>query len=104
MAAGFKSAGMENIHIQKSSDGLTEAELNLIIDMAWADEISFDAIEAQTGQGEQQVIRLMRRHLKASSFRLWRARVSGRKAKHDKRKRPIKSAQKQWRDAAEDQS
>ena len=82
---------------------LSEAELNLIIDMAWADEVSFDAIEAQTGRGEQQVIRLMRRHLKASSFRLWRARVSGRKAKHNRRLRPAKPALKWGRKTADEQ-
>ena len=87
----------------KCHEGLSETELNLIIDMAWADEVSFDAIEAQTGQGKQQVIRLMRRHLKASSFRLWRARVSGRKAKHTRRLRPAKPAQTCWRETADEQ-
>ena len=90
---------MADAQTQKHPGDLTEAELNLIIDMAWADEVSFNAIEAQTGQGEQQVIRLMRRHLKASSFRLWRARVNGRKAKHDKRQRPTKPTPKQWQEA-----
>lgn len=88
---------------QNDYAGLTEAEVNLIIDMAWADEISFDAIEAQTGQGEQQVIRLMRRHLKPSSFRLWRARVSGRKAKHNMRQRSSKSAWMWWPEATEEE-
>lgn len=103
MAATPKSAGMADAHKHKDHDGLSEAELNLIIDMAWADEVSFDAIEAQTGQGEQQVIRLMRRHLKASSFRLWRARVSGRKAKHNKRLRPARSAPDWWQETADKQ-
>ena len=85
------------------NESLSEAELNLIIDMAWADEVSFDAIEAQTGRGEQQVIRLMRRHLKASSFRLWRARVSGRKAKHNRRLRPAKPAPDWWRETDDKQ-
>ena len=85
------------------NESLSEAELNLIIDMAWADEVSFDAIEAQTGRGEQQVIRLMRRHLKASSFRLWRARVSGRKAKHIRRLRPANPALKWGRKTADEQ-
>ena len=85
-----------------SKSPLSEADINLIIDMAWADEVSFDAIEGQTGQGEQQVIKLMRRHLKPSSFRLWRARVSGRKAKHDRRRRPAAFAQKRWHEAADE--
>ena len=94
---------MADAQTQKHPGDLTEAELNLIIDMAWADEVSFNAIEAQTGQGEQQVIRLMRRHLKASSFRLWRARVNGRKAKHDKRQRVTKSAPKRWQEVEDGQ-
>ncbi len=55
--------------------------------MAWDDETSFDAIERATGLSEKDVIKLMRSELKPSSFRIWRARVSGRKAKHDKRMR-----------------
>lgn len=54
-----------------------------IVQLAWCDKTSFDAIERQTGLNEAQVIKLMRKHLKASSFRMWRARVSGRNAKHD---------------------
>lgn len=73
---------------------LSDADVDLIIDMAWADEVSFDAIRAQTGQGEKQVIRLMRRHLKPASFRLWRSRVSGRKAKHNGRLRQDNVRQK----------
>ncbi len=103
MTAASNSAGMADTQKRKSHEGLSEAELNLIIDMAWADEVSFDAIEAQTGQDEQQVIRLMRRHLKASSFRLWRARVSGRKAKHNRRLRPAKPALKWGRKTADEQ-
>lgn len=53
-----------------------------IIAMAWDDETSFDAIEAQTGLAEAQVIKLMRAEMKPSSFRMWRKRVSGRSSKH----------------------
>jgi uncharacterized protein (TIGR03643 family) len=34
------------------------------------------------------VIKLMRRHMKPSSFRMWRKRVSGRKTKHETRREP----------------
>lgn len=50
--------------------------------MAWEDRTPFEAIEALYGLNEAAVIRLMRRQLKPGSFRLWRARVSGRKTKH----------------------
>lgn len=50
--------------------------------MAWEDRTTFDAIQQQFGFNESAVIRLMRSNMKASSFRMWRARVSGRKTKH----------------------
>ena len=57
-------------------------ELDRIIEMAWEDRTSFEAIEYQFGRSEQEVIELMRQEMKASSFKLWRKRVSGRKTKH----------------------
>lgn len=56
-----------------------------IIAMAWADEISFDAIARTYYLTEKQVIALMRTHLKPSSFKLWRTRVTGRTTKHEKK-------------------
>ncbi|MEY8766606.1 MULTISPECIES: TIGR03643 family protein [Francisella] len=56
-----------------------------IIEMAWCDKTSFDAIKNITGLSEPQVIKIMRNNLKPSSFRLWRKRVTGRVAKHQKR-------------------
>lgn len=54
-----------------------------IIELAWDDSTSFDMIEAQTGMAEKDVIALMRRCMKPSSFRMWRKRVTGRKTKHN---------------------
>lgn len=56
-----------------------------VIEMAWCDDTSFDAIHAQTGLQEKDVIKIMQTYMKPSSFRMWRKRVSGRKAKHDKK-------------------
>ena len=56
-----------------------------IIGMAWCDTTSFDVIHKTTGLSEKEVIALMRKTLKPSSFRLWRKRVSGRVAKHSKK-------------------
>ncbi|MDG1262538.1 MAG: TIGR03643 family protein, partial [Flavobacteriales bacterium] len=53
-----------------------------IIEMAWEDRTTFDAITFQFGISEKQVIELMRRNLKPGSWRLWRKRVQGRKTKH----------------------
>lgn len=50
--------------------------------MAWEDRTPFEAIEANYGLSEKQVVALMRRELKPGSFRLWRKRVSGRTTKH----------------------
>jgi uncharacterized protein (TIGR03643 family) len=55
---------------------LTEEDQSRIIEMAWEDRIPFDAMEASFGFSEQQVIEIMRRHLKQSSFRSWRKRVT----------------------------
>jgi uncharacterized protein (TIGR03643 family) len=60
-----------------------------IIEMAWCDKTSFDDLQAHTGLSESKVIRLMRKNLKPSSFRLWRKRVSGRTSKHKNIKRDV---------------
>jgi len=65
-----------------SSTDLKEPEVSRVIEMAWEDRTPFEAIEALYGLPEKDVIRVMRRELKPSSFRLWRKRVSGRKTKH----------------------
>ncbi|MCH6236638.1 TIGR03643 family protein [Cognataquiflexum rubidum] len=56
-----------------------------IIEMAWEDRTPFEAIKNQFGIPEQEVIVLMRKELKHSSFQLWRKRVTGRKTKHPKK-------------------
>ncbi len=61
---------------------LSESDISRIIEMAWEDRTTFDAIEAQFGINEQDVIKLMRNNMKLSSFKLWRKRVSGRSTKH----------------------
>ncbi|WP_460980385.1 TIGR03643 family protein [Spirosoma fluminis] len=61
---------------------LTNIDIDRIVEMAWEDRTPFDAITAQFGLLEQQVITLMRREMKPSSWRLWRARVQGRSTKH----------------------
>lgn len=65
-----------------SMDNLEPGSIDRIVEMAWEDRTSFEAIEFQFGLSEQDVISLMRQEMKASSFRMWRKRVSGRKTKH----------------------
>jgi uncharacterized protein (TIGR03643 family) len=63
---------------------LTDLEKDRIIEMAWEDRTTFDSILLQFGLKEQEVIDLMRIEMKASSFKMWRQRVQGRKTKHEK--------------------
>jgi len=61
---------------------LCDATVSRIVEMAWEDRTAFEAIEAQFGLNESAVIDLMRKHMKPSSFKMWRKRVSGRRTKH----------------------
>ena len=68
---------------------MEEKDLDRIIEMAWEDRTPFEAIEIQFGLTEAQVIALMRKQLKRSSFNLWRKRVnSGVSQKHAKKRNP----------------
>ncbi|MEA5582037.1 TIGR03643 family protein [Nodularia harveyana UHCC-0300] len=61
---------------------LNSATIDRIIEMAWEDRTPFEAIEIQFGLSEKEVIKLMRREMKESSFKMWRKRVTSRKTKH----------------------
>ena len=58
---------------------------NWIIWAAWADRITFEEIKEKTGKTESEVIKIMRRNLKPSSFRLWRERVHTKSIKNRKK-------------------
>ncbi len=62
---------------------LNPADIDRIIEMAWEDRTSFEAIEKQFGLKQQDVIKLMRSQMKHSSFKLWRERTKGRSTKHE---------------------
>jgi uncharacterized protein (TIGR03643 family) len=70
--------------MKRHASRLSEGCRSRIIEMAWEDRTPFEAIESAYGLPEKDVIQLMRRSLKPGSFRLWRARVTGRKTKHRK--------------------
>ncbi|MBA4196436.1 MAG: TIGR03643 family protein [Chitinophaga sp.] len=53
-----------------------------IIEMAWEDRTPFEAIEFQFGLKEKEVIELMRKQMKPSSFTMWRKRMQTKKTKH----------------------
>ncbi len=67
---------------RKLYEGMDDRSLNRIIEMAWEDRTPFDAIKDQFGLAEAQVIKIMRREMKPSSFKMWRSRVQGRSTKH----------------------
>jgi uncharacterized protein (TIGR03643 family) len=68
---------------------MTISEEDRIIEMAWEDRTPFEAIYAQFGVSEAEVITLMRRSLKRTSFNLWRKRVnSGISKKHIAKRNP----------------
>ncbi|MEO1616842.1 MAG: TIGR03643 family protein [Planctomycetota bacterium] len=62
---------------------LTRGDIDRIIMMAWEDRTSFDAIRDQYGLSPGDVIKLMRREMKSSSFKMWRKRTDGRVTKHE---------------------
>ena len=63
-------------------DNSEVVDIDRIIEMAWEDRTTFEAIEKQFSLNQQEVIKLMRKELKPSSFKLWRQRTKGRATKH----------------------
>lgn len=68
---------------KKKLKTLSERDIDRIIEMAWEDRTPFDAITLQFNLSEAEVITIMRREMKPSSFRMWRKRVQGRSTKHE---------------------
>jgi len=56
-----------------------------VIWAAWAERITFEEIKEKTGNSESDVIKIMRKNLKPSSFRLWRKRAHKTSIKHRKK-------------------
>ena len=52
---------------------INDRDRDRIIEMAWEDRTPFEAIKVQFGFAESDVIALMRKELKRSSFNLWRS-------------------------------
>jgi uncharacterized protein (TIGR03643 family) len=70
------------MHMKKQNIELNLEAIDRIVQMAWEDRTPFEAIHVQFGVDEAAVIALMRKHMKRSSFELWRKRVTGRQTKH----------------------
>ena len=63
---------------------LSERDIDRIVEMAWEDRTPFDAIKAQFGVSEKEVIRLMKQQMHLRNWKKWRARVQNRSTKHQK--------------------
>ena len=61
-----------------ATTNLSDGDISRIVEMAWEDRTPFEAIQTQFGLNESAVIELMRAHMKASSFKMWRERMKGR--------------------------
>ena len=66
---------------KKSIPPLKVKDIDRIIEMAWEDRTTFTDIKNQFSIYEKDVIAIMKKNLKRSSFLLWRQRVRGRKTK-----------------------
>ena len=67
---------------------LSESDISRLIEMAWEDKTPFEAILSAYHLNESSLMRLMQKHLKPSSYRLWRKRVKERSSKHLKLRSP----------------
>lgn len=79
---------------------MTQEMLDRIIEMAWEDRTPFKAIAFQFELSEAAVIRLMRKHLRKTSFVLWRKRVksgNGKKYEINRNKNTIRFKSKMQR-------
>tara|TARA_B100000989_G_scaffold290795_1_gene264387 strand:- start:52 stop:348 length:297 start_codon:yes stop_codon:yes gene_type:complete len=80
----MKKKGHRPVTRVKNPEPNTE-DPDWVIWAAWADRITFEEIEKKTGYKESDVIKIMRRSIKPSSFRLWRKRVNQKSIKHRKK-------------------
>ena len=55
---------------------MEQKDIDRIIEMAWEDRTPFEAIKGQFKICEPDIISIMQRELKRSSFNLWRKRVN----------------------------
>jgi uncharacterized protein (TIGR03643 family) len=78
-------------------------QISLVIRLAWEDRTTFEEIKTRTGLAEHEVIDIMRRELKPSSFAMWRKRVAGRVTKHRKLlERRLKSTGRTFNESDDD--
>jgi uncharacterized protein (TIGR03643 family) len=84
-----KAPSLTLLDKKEALSSLTPENTDRVIEMAWEDRTPFEAILMQFGLAESDVIQVMRKELKRSSFNLWRKRVNqGVSQKHLKKRNP----------------
>jgi uncharacterized protein (TIGR03643 family) len=73
---------VKGVKNEKMKRAFNPEETDRIIQMAWEDRTTFDAIHLQFGLTEGELIDFMRAHSLPSSFKMWRKRMTGRSTKH----------------------
>ena len=68
--------------MKANNSSLSLEQLDRIIEMAWEDRTTFEAIKFQFNLSEAEVRKLMKKELKFSSYKLWRKRVENCNTKH----------------------
>ena len=79
----MKKSNSPETRVKKPEPNLNSPDW--VIWAAWADRATFEEIKKKTGKSESDVIKIMRKNLKPSSFRLWRKRVKQKSLKHRKK-------------------
>ena len=69
--------------MKKSANTFDLEKQSRIIEMAWEDRTTFEAIKAESGLDESSLMKLMKKWLKRPSYLLWRKRVKTRSSKHE---------------------
>ena len=72
--------------MKKTTDHFDAESKSRIIEMAWEDRTTFEAIKAQFILDEPSLMKLMKKWLKRPSYLLWRERVKTRSMKHEHRR------------------
>ena len=79
----MKKSNSPETRVKKPEPNLNSPDW--VIWAAWADRITFEDIKKKTGKSESEVIKIMRKSLKSSSFKLWRKRAKNQSIKHKKK-------------------
>ena len=79
----MKKSNSPETRVKKPEPNLNSPDW--VIWAAWADRVTFEEIKKKTGKSESDIIKIMRKNLKPSSFRLWRKRVKQKSLKHRKK-------------------